>query len=245
VRRVALTIAVGLALVLPTMESASGRPARVTPPVSAASLATLTVAVPSARPPTRAQLPGMVLPDAVLGHVAPGLKQRYAFFPTGEDAAASTLDPNDTGADLKRLGRLAGYVRGRNAPQAFSPGPPRGLLVVGTSVSLWTNASAAAASIRRNAADGKRLRGKQVEGGLVVSFGATKVPALGVGSLLVHLRTRPTGGTDRFATYVWFRVGQLSGSAVVGRGDGRNADTLALELAKQLKRRMLAAHDRR
>jgi hypothetical protein len=123
------------------------------------------VAVAPARPPTRAQLPGIVLPDAVLAHVAPGLRQRYAFFSTGEDAAASTADPNDTGADLKRLGRLAGYVRGRNAPRAFSPRAPRGLLAVGTSVILWTDASAAAASIQRDIEDGKRFSGKHVAGG--------------------------------------------------------------------------------
>jgi hypothetical protein len=80
---------------------------------------------------------------------------------------------------------------------------------------------------------------------LLVSFVATKVPALGIGAVLMHGRSRPTGGTDRFATQVVFRVGQLRGNAIVVRGDGGNADTLALELGKQLRRRMLAALGRR
>ncbi len=49
VRRVALTIAVVLALVLPAAASARVRPVSITSPISAGSYATLTVAVSPAR----------------------------------------------------------------------------------------------------------------------------------------------------------------------------------------------------
>ncbi len=196
--------------------------------------------VPAAQSPTRAQLPKMVLPDAALEHVAGGLPQGFAFFSTAEDAAASTFDPHDTGADLKRLGRVAGYVRGRNARGAFSPHAGRGLLAVGTSVILFRDASAAGASIQRDIAAGKRFSGKAVEAGFLVSYTSSRVPSLGSRGALEHVHARPTGGSDRFVTSVLFLVGQLRGHATVNRGDRTNADRVALDLAQQLRRRIVA-----
>ena len=187
----------------------------------------------------KALLPRMVIPDASLVRLGAGLRNKFAFFSTAKDAAASTSDPSDTGADIRRLGRIAGYVRGRNAPGAFSPRAPKGLQGVATSVILWRDARSAAASIRRDIADDKRFRGKAVEAGKLVSFAATKVPSLGIGAALLHIHTRPAGGTDRFTTSVVFRVGSLRGNAIVVRGDRKKADTLALRLAEQLRRRML------
>jgi hypothetical protein len=193
-----------------------------------------------AQEPPRARLPRMVVPDASLARLAGDLRQEFAFFSTAQDAAASTPDPSDTGADLRRLGRIAGYVRGRNAAGAFSRRAPKGLLVVGTSASLWRDTRSAAASIERDIADYKRFRGKADQSGRLVSFEATKVPSLGIGAALFHIHVRPRGGTDRFMTTVSFRVGSLRGNATVVRGDRRDADTAARHLAGQLKRRMLA-----
>jgi hypothetical protein len=197
--------------------------------------------VPSAQSPTRAQLPKMVLPDAVLKLAAGGLPGSFAFFATAEDAAASTYDPHDTGADLKRLGHVAGYVRGRNARGAFSPRAGGGLLAVGTSVILFRDASAARAAIERGIAEGKQFSGKALQEGVLVRYTARRARSLGSGAVLEHVRARPTGGTDRFQTNVTFRVGQLRGNVIVSRGDRTNADRLALDLAKQLQRRILTA----
>jgi hypothetical protein len=112
--------------------------------------------------------------------------------------------------------------------------------VVGTSVILWRNARSAAASIERDIADYKRFRGKTLEGDLLVSFAATKVRSLGLGAALLHICGRPTGGTDRFITSVAFRVRSLRGNAIVVRSNTRTADATALQLAKQLRSRMLA-----
>jgi hypothetical protein len=207
----------------------------------AAAVSIALAAPAAARQPPKALLPRMVLPDASLAPLTDGLRHKFAFFSTAEDSAASSPDPNDTGADLKRLGRIAGYVRGRNAAGAFSRRAPKGLLVMGTSVSLWRHARFVAPSIDRDIADYKRLRGKTVEAGLLVSFAATKAPSLGIGAALLHIHARPTGGTDRFMTSVVFRVASLRGNAIVVRGDRRNADRAALHLAEQLRRRMLAA----
>jgi hypothetical protein len=206
--------------------------------VAAVSIAL--VAPAAAQQPPKTLLPRMVLPDASLARLAGGLRHKFAFFSTPADAAASTPDPTDRGADVRRLGRIAGYIRGRNATGAFSPRAPKALLVVGTSVGLWRDARSAAASIRRDIADYKRFRGKALEEGLLVSFAATKVPSLGVGAALLHMRARPTDGTDRFMTSVVFRVRSLRGNTVVVRGDRKKADTAALHLAEQLRRRMLA-----
>jgi hypothetical protein len=183
----------------------------------------------------------MVVPDAALARLASGLPHRFAFFSTAEDAAASSPDPRDTGATMKRRGRIAGYVRGRNTPSAFARRAPKRLLAIGTSVILWRDARAAAASIERDLADEKRLTGRTVGGNLLISFSATRVPSLGAGAVLQHIRARPLDGTDRFTTQVVLRVGRLRGNAIVVRGDRRDADSLALRLARQLRRRMLAA----
>jgi len=196
------------------------------------------VAPAATRPPSKALLPRIVVPDASLARVAHELPQKFAFFSTAEDAAASTPDPKDTGADLMRLGRIAGYVRGRNARGAFSPRPPNGLLTVGTSAILWRDARSAAASIKRDMADDKRFRGKRIQGALLVSFAATKVVSLGSEGALLHIHTRRSGA-DQFTTQVVFRVESLRGNVVVARSDSRNADATALDLAKQLTRRML------
>jgi hypothetical protein len=204
-----------------------------------AAMSIALVAPATAQTP-KSLLPRMVVPDASLMRLAGGLRHKSAFFSTPADAAASTPDPDDTGADMRRRGRLAGYVRDRTATGAFSPRAPKGLLVVGTSVGLWRNARSAAASIERDIADYKRLRGETHEGALLVSFAATKVRSLGVGAALLHIRARPTGGTDRFITSVVFRVRSLRGNAVVVRSDKKNADAMARHLAEQLRRRMLA-----
>jgi hypothetical protein len=188
----------------------------------------------------KALLPRMVVPDASLARLGDVLRHKSAFFSTPADAAASTPDPDDTGADMRRRGRLAGYVRDRTATGAFSPRPPKGLQLVGTSVILWRNARSAAASIERDIADYKRLRGKTREGDLLVSFAATKVRSLGLGAALLHIRGRPTGGPDRFITSVVFRVRSLRGNAIVVRSDKRSADATVLQLGKQLRSRMRA-----
>src|SRR6476620_10104575 len=130
---------------------------------------------------------------------------------------------------------LVATAGAKQVPKALLP------LLVGTSAILWRNARSAAASIERDIADYRRFRGKTLEGELLVSFAAKKVRSLGLGAALLHIRGRPTGGTDRFITSVAFRVRSLRGNAIVVRSDKRSADATALQLAKQLRRRMLAA----
>jgi hypothetical protein len=204
--------------------------------VAASSIA---LAAPAAAQTPKSLLPRMVVPDASLVRLAGGLRQKFAFFSTAADSAASSADPNDTGADARRLGWIAGYVRGRNAAGAFSRRAPKGLLAVGTSAILWRAPRFAAAAIERDIADYKRLRGKALEDGLLVSFAATKVSSLGSGARLMHIHGRPKGGTDRFTTSVVFHVRSLRGNAVVVRSDRKNADAMARHLAEQLRRRML------
>ena len=193
--------------------------------------------------PTRGQLPAIALPDSVLARVSAELREKYAFFSTAADAAASTADPNDTGADLNRLGRVAGYVRGRNVRGAFTYHAAKGLLTVSTSVILWRDSAAARASISLELANQKRFVGKKLPGGLFVSAACSKVGSLA--ATICHERARPTKGTDDFfGTVVMFNVDQLRGNVIISRSDNANVDTLALSLAAQLRQRMLAAFGR-
>lgn len=81
---------------------------------------------------------------------------------------------------------------------------------------------------------------------LIVSVAASRVPSLGIGAVLTHERVRAADGIDFFTTHIAFRVGQLRGNASVARrGDNTNADAIVLDLAKQLRGRMLAALRRR
>jgi hypothetical protein len=187
----------------------------------------------------QAQLPAIVLSDATLAKISDRLHEKFRFFSTAADAARSTLDPNDTGEDLKQLGRIAGYVRGRNAHGAFTEHPPNGLLTVGTSVTLWRGAAAARASIRRDAADRKRFAGTKLPGGQLVSSTCSQVKKLD--ATLCREHTRSARGIDFFGTSVIFSVNRLRGSAIVLRHDGANKDALALSLAAKLRTRAIAA----
>lgn len=191
----------------------------------------------------RAQLPAIALPDATLAQVSAKLREKYAFFSTAADAALSTVDPNDTGADLKRLGRIAGYVRGRNVHGMFTDRPPKGLLDLRTTVTLWRDSAAARASIRREIANEKRFAGKKLQGGELVSAACSEVRPLS--AMLCHEQTRSTRGTDFFGTIVIFNVDQLRGFAGVVRSDDVNVDGIVLRLAAELRLRALAAVGRR
>jgi hypothetical protein len=96
---------------------------------------------------------------------------------------------------------------------------------------------AAAAAIERDLSDGKRLVGKLVESGSLVSFTFIRVPMLGAGAVLVRTH-RKTDGRDIFATDVIVRVGQLRGRASLLRGDRRRMDHTVLDLAAKLRHRM-------
>jgi hypothetical protein len=103
----------------------------------------------------------------------------------------------------------------------------------------FRDASAARAAIERTIAEGKRFSGKTLKEGILVRYTAGRLRSLGSG-VLEHVRARPTGGgTDRFQTNVTFRVGQLRGNVIVSRGDRTNTDRLALDLARQLQRRII------
>jgi hypothetical protein len=178
-------------------------------------------------------LPAMARPDTGLATVAPRLPERFAFFISADEAAVTTLDPTDTGPDLQRRGRIAGYIRVR----AAEPSASKGLLAASTSVTLFRHATAAAAAIERDLSDGKRLVGKLVESGSLVSFTFIRVPMLGAGAVLVRTH-RKTDGRDIFATDVIVRVGQLRGRASLLRGDRRRMDHTVLDLAAMLRHRM-------
>jgi len=178
----------------------------------------------------------MVLPDAALAAVAPRLPERFAFSISADEAAVTTLDPTDTGGDLQRRGRVAGYIRVR----AAEPSASQGLLAVSTSVTLFRNAKAAAAAIERDLGDGKRLVGKSIENGSLVSFTFTRVRSVGAAAVLARTH-RLTDGHDVFVTDGIVRVGQLRGRASVLRGDRRRVDRIVLALAAKLRQRMVAA----
>ena len=130
-------------------------------------------------------------------------------------------------------------MRGRNVHGAFTDRPPKGLLQVRTTVSLWRDSAAARASIRREIANEKRFIGKQLPGGQLMSASCSAVRPLS--AVLCHEHARSTRGTDFFGTSVIFTVAQLRGFAGETRSDKVNVDDIVLRLAAELRRHARAA----
>lgn len=116
---------------------------------------------------TRSQLAIMVLPKSALGSEANGLDvDPGSGFTDNAAAADTTLDPNDSGRQVVRSGRIAGceltYTDLSSAP--FARGS--GLLSLASSVDLFKSARSADAFITKQLRDARRFRGKRVDFGM-------------------------------------------------------------------------------
>lgn len=152
-----------------------------------------------------------------------------------EDAAANTLDPDDSGADLGRGGRIGGYDLLYVDPSAYAAG--EGLVSVGTSIDLFTDGTSASALLRKERGDYERLIGTEAPAGTLAR--AETWTLEGLGEEAFELRVAyDSSGVRAYGTAVGFRLGRILGWVVVGTADGADVHARVEALARALERRI-------
>jgi hypothetical protein len=153
-------------------------------------------------------------------------------------AAADSIDPNDTAADIERRGRLAGYDLTYVDPYLTAAGAPRGFLAVATGVELFDAIGSAAATLEKNVRDYERLVGTEVEPGVrLTRADARALRGVGADAHLI-VSALSTRTLTLHATVALFRVNTVLAGVVVGRADGRSTTALTTRLARALARRI-------
>ncbi len=187
---------------------------------------------------TKAQLAAMVLPQAELGTVAQGLKADGDGGPVDNaEAAADTLDPEDTGKSVRSAGRLGGHAAYYGGTNLVSAKKPRGVVIVGTEVELMEDTVYAAQYLHKELGDLQRFQGKQDDGSKL--SGVTSFEVTGVGDEAEGQLATSTFGKKRlYLTAVAFRREQVIGVALVARADTEDAQGEARALAVKLDQRV-------
>jgi hypothetical protein len=187
---------------------------------------------------TREQLAVMVLPADNLGG-------EYAAFEvdddsgptTARDVADSTVDPDDTGASIKRAGWTAGYdLMYADPVQARLAAEQRhGALSGGTSADLFATETDARAFIVDFMGEYQRSEGKTIEGVKLVAFESFDVSA---GDEAWGAEFAFRGNTTVRMTGVLFRHGRIVASTYYLRTDDADLRSQAASAAQALDRRI-------
>jgi hypothetical protein len=191
--------------------------------------------------PTRAQLAIVVLPKRALGPAANGLEIDIGSgFADNAATADATLDPSDTGRQLGRAGRITGYGLSYSILSCAPFLRRSGLVAIESSVDVFTSPRAADAFLTKQLLDARRLRGKEVEYGMLVASRTFAVDR--IGDRTVGLGTTGEIGDWRaYETLVAFRAGALVGAVQVSRADRKSSRALAARLARMLAVRVRLA----
>ena len=186
----------------------------------------------------------MVLPQSALGAPAKGLEVDLGSgFTNNTVAAAETIDPTDTAAQLTRADRITGYELSYSDLSAAPFARGSGLVTIGSSVELFRSARAADAHLSKQLNDAKRLVGKPVDSGVRLTS-ATRFPAGSLGQRTVGLRlTGLVAGRRIRDTSVAFRQGALLAGVTVERRRQERRD--AHQAARKSPRNPGAARSRR
>lgn len=185
----------------------------------------------------RAQLAISVLPKDGLGADARALEVDIGSgFTDNAAAIEGTLDPNDTGRQLARAGRIVGYDLSYSDLSLMPLVRGSGLLSMGSSFDLFKTSHAADAFMTKQLRDARRFRGKFVEYGRLVA--SSTFPTGRIGDRSIGLRTTGMIGDKRFhETLVGFRIGALVAAVTVDRADAKPVEMLAGRLARSLDAR--------
>jgi hypothetical protein len=191
--------------------------------------------------PTRAQLAVAVLPKHLLGPEATGFDVDIGSgFANDVAAAEDTLDPTDTGPQLARAGRIGGYGLSYSRLSCAPFVRRSGLATIESSVDVFRNARAADAFLTKQLRDARRLRGKEVEYGILVASRA--FPAGRIADRAIGLRmTGELGDWRVYETVVAFRAGALVGAVAIDRADLKPSTAQAARLARLLADRVRLA----
>lgn len=186
---------------------------------------------------TAADLAIMPLPPSALGDLVEGAEiDPDESGP--QDAAAQaedTSDPDDTAADLKRRGYVAGYDL-----EWLGGDADAGVLGAGTGVLEFATPEEAQAFVESLFSWDEAHVGEEVEQGVTLEAVETR-ELDGVGDLAVTATETASFGNTRFtATMVAFTVGQVAGGVSVIRNDDDDLSARTEELANALADRIVA-----
>ncbi len=158
----------------------------------------------------------LVLPESEVGSLVRGFDIDSGSGPsTNADSADSSLNPDDTEADLEEAGRIEGYSLDFTNP---SPGDDD-VLQVGTSVTLWEDADLASAAFEDAVQEFFDFEGEEVEGLTLVSVEEFDVD-LGDESTGLRIEMEVPGVGSIYGTAVYTRLDRLGLNAnMIGLGD--------------------------
>ena len=154
-------------------------------------------------------------------------------------AADDSFDPDDSAAGLTKAGRVSGYALfyGDSSNSALRRG--RGLIDAGTTLDLFRTAAQARAFARKTRGDLARVRGRNLDGVVLVSSTTFAVRGLPPSTVGLRIVTR-LGNRRIYSTYVDFQVNRLLLEAAVSRADAISSEEQAAAVARALAQRVVA-----
>jgi hypothetical protein len=188
---------------------------------------------------TRDELAIMVLPREEFGTASAALEvdPEDSGRVSAREAAESTTDPDDTGADLRQGGWVDGYELNYSDPnRSVSSERGEGLIVVGSTVDLFDTETSARSYLLQEIRDFERFRGKEVNGVRLAKFETFDVDVGDEGWGIEF--TARAGRVTMHVTGVAFRSGRLVADAGFMRADDGTARADALTAARALESRI-------
>lgn len=184
-----------------------------------------------------------VLPASELEGLADGLELAEDSGERDNTAAAEdSIDPEDTGESLTEAGRIAGYSLSFDHPNLFEAlQRGEGLLSVGTSAELWTDADAARKSIEKRLRDFIRFKGEVIDDVALVDVTEFDVEPMGDQSGGIRYSARLDDGTFDItfhATFVYVRVDRVVLAANTIRADEEDMQTALEAIGRGLEQRL-------
>lgn len=184
---------------------------------------------------TKGQLAAMVLPADELGASIQGLQVDESGVVDNKDAADDSVDPDDTGENMKGDGRVSGYELSYEHPKLIAS---KGALGVGTMVDLFQDPVYAAQFLHERLNDYERFT--NVPGLKFSRYSEFEAVAIGDEGAGQHLTITIPGVVTGYETEVVFRRGRIVARVAIARADRKDVRDEALKLAIQLDRRIQA-----
>ncbi len=182
----------------------------------------------------------MVLPQEELGEEFADLEiDEDSGFQNNEQATDDTINPEDTGEDLERAGRINGYELEYVAPDLLSMlEAGEGVAVVETMVHLFKDAGAASDFLAEQVEDYQRFEGKEVMPSMTLQEAQT-FAVDGLADEAIGVRARVSfGDMQLYGTGVYFRLGRLVGEAWIATGDDADVNSQVKTIARALEERI-------
>lgn len=169
----------------------------------------------------------LVLPESEIGSLVRGFDvDSGSGVSTNADSADSSLNPDDTAADLDERGRIEGYSLDYTNP---SPGE-EDVLQVGTSITLWEDADLASAALEDAVAEFFDFEGEEMEAGITLVSVEEFDVDLGDEATGLRIEMEVPGVGSIYGTAVYTRLDRLGLNAnMIGLGsESFDEDMIAL-----------------